>query len=719
MIFMKHIFKLVAAGCFLAIFNLSGASPDLEMLRKKVIAELMKPDVNESRVRSLMSSIEANGAWPDINYIDVSRTGFQNGEHLSNIVTMSRAYKKQGSKLKGNKQLRTMINASLNYWLDHDFICDNWWWNQIGTPNEFVRILLIMDTDLSPDQITRSLPIATRANLSASGARPSGDRIKIAGILAKNALFQRNDSLFDAVIKVIEGEIKFANGPGLQYDLSFQHRPDKVTSTLSYGTDYAEAFAEWADFVAGTKYAFSERSLNLLVDYYLDGICQTMVYGKYPDPGSKNRGITRVGSLNQAEVIAPERLLKATSYRKADLERIINIRNGTVKPDLTRSWFFWASEYFSCQRPEYFTSVRMYSSRNHNMEMPYNSEGLMNHHYADGSNFISRTGTEYYDIFPVFDWQKIPGTTVVQKPALPSENAIQKKGLTEFVGGVTDGTFGAAVFDFKSVHDTLEAKKAWFFFDKYYVCLGTGIASASRWPVATTLNQSLLKGNVISMSADKQAVIGKGERVLENVKWVLHDSIGYFFPEPVKLRLSNQTARGSWFKINKQSDSPKDEISKDVFKLWLDHGNKPKNESYQYIVMPAVSAEDMMKVSAEADFEVISNTADLQAVKNLTMNMVEAIFYKSGEIQLTPVIKVGIDSPGLVMVSSEGQSLKSISVSDPSRSLKRIHLTCSSRIDKMGTDFNAVWNEQKKITEISIDLPQGVYAGGSVTINLK
>ena len=44
---MKHIFKLIALVCFLSVFNVGGASPDLEMLRKKVIAEIMQPDVNE------------------------------------------------------------------------------------------------------------------------------------------------------------------------------------------------------------------------------------------------------------------------------------------------------------------------------------------------------------------------------------------------------------------------------------------------------------------------------------------------------------------------------------------------------------------------------------------------------------------------------------------------------------------------------------------------
>jgi chondroitin AC lyase len=41
-----------------------------------------------------------------------------------------------------------------------------------------------------------------------------------------------------------------------------------------------------------------------------------------------------------------------------------------------------------------------------------------------------------------------PGTTVVQKPVLPHWNQIVKKGLSEFVGGVSNGSYGAATFDF-------------------------------------------------------------------------------------------------------------------------------------------------------------------------------------------------------------------------------------------------------------------------------
>lgn len=716
--YLKHCF-FILLGFFL-VQNFTWAKPadELEILRQKFRDEQLTQAVSEDRVMKLLSTLKLDGTWPDIDYKDVSRTGFQHGQHLSNMVEMARAYEKKGSKLKGNKNLKRAINLSLDYWLANDFICENWWWNQIGTPNALVSFLLMMDKDLTPVQIEKTLAIVGRANMNASGARPSGDRIKIAGILAKASLYSRNKQVFDETIRIIEGEIKFSTERGMQYDYSFHHREDWVNNTLSYGTGYADAFAEWAANVAGTRYQFSEKSMHHLIDYYLDGICKQMVFGKQTDPGVMNRDITRGGESHIWGTATPERLLQAASgYRKAELEDIIKIRKGEARPGLSYAKFFWNTEHFVIQRPDYFTSVRMFSTRNRNMEEPYNGEGLMNHHRADGTNYISRTGKEYSDIAPVNDWQKIPGATVVQKAALPSENEIQKDGLTDFVGAVTDGMYGAVAFDFRSPHDPLVAKKSWFFFDNEYVCLGAGITASTSNPVATTLNQSWLNGGVTVMNGEKQAM-SKGERSLENVKWVYHDGIGYLFLNPARVMLSNQLASGSWFKVNRQSDSPRDEIRGDVFKLWIDHGKRPRNASYEYIVLPSTGEAELAAKASNCPVEIIANTVHMQAVRHNGLNISEAVFYKAGELQVTGDIKVGIDSPGVILVKTDGRNISSVSVADPSRKLNRIHLTVNRKITATGDHFKANWDEAKGTSEITIDLPQSAYAGKSVTVNL-
>jgi chondroitin AC lyase len=705
---------LVSAGLKASV---PSPNSDLELLRKKVIAEVMSPSVDEASVKAIVAALRPDGTWPGINYKDVSNTGFQHRIHLDNMVEMSRAYEKKGTRLKGDPKLKKAIYSSLNYWLANDFICDNWWWNQIGTPNALISLLLIMDTDLTKEQIAKTLPMVGRAHLTATGARPSGDRIKIAGILAKTLLFKHDEGQFNEVIKVIEGEIKFATGRGMQYDYSFHHREDRVNNTISYGTGYADAFAEWAELVSGTKYKFSDPAIHQLTDYYLDGICKMLVYGKYPDTGAKNRDITRFDSEKGFGTATPERLLKASDYRKKELEDIIKIRSGEAVIPISFSTFFWQSEHFTFQRPDFFTSVRMYSTRDYNMESPYNGEGLMNHHRGDGTNYISRTGKEYFDLAPMNDWQKIPGTTVVQKPSLPSEKEIQKRGLTEFVGAATDGKYGVVAFDFKSPHDPLEAKKSWFFFDHQYVCLGAGISAATSLSVATTLNQCLLQSYVVVMSDNKKAVIDRGERKLSNVSWVLHDSIGYFFPKPTEVNLMNQAQSGSWYKVNHQSDSPKDEISKEVFKLWINHGPRPQNADYEYIVIPSTTEKEMENQPGR-EIKILSNTPEMQAVGHTGLNIFQVIFYTSGEIQVSDNLKVGMDSPGVVMVKTNGAAVTAITVADPTRKLGKIHLSVTGKIDKNGENFKCVWNADKKVSEIAIDLPQTVYAGKSVTIQL-
>ncbi|MBX2843834.1 MAG: chondroitin lyase [Flammeovirgaceae bacterium] len=700
---------------FLLFTHIAFSKSDIEIVRQRVIEETLRITVEDQTVKQIFTDLSEDGSWNYVNYTDVSRTGFENRIHLSNMVLMARAYKSKKSSFHKNKKLKFAIESSLNFWVERDFICDNWWHNQIGTPTNLVTLLLIMDGDLPKDLVEKTQPIIGRAHLNASGARPSGDRIKIAGILAKNLLYNKDEVQFDDVIKVIEGEIKFATGRGMQYDFSFHHRVDRVNNTLSYGTGYAYAFAEWAAYVAGTKYAFADEKINHLTDYYLDGICKHMIFGKFPDPNAKNRSISREGTLKPQNAATAIKLQKSSGYRKEEIKEIIAICREDKKATTSHATFFWQSEHFTFQRPEFFTSVRMYSTRNDNMEVPYNGEGLYNHYRGDGVNHISISGKELYDIWPVYDWQKIPGTTILQKPELIPEKDIQKDGLTDFVGAVTDGQYGAVAFDFISPHDPVKARKSWFFFDDIYVCLGAGITTKTKSTVATTLNQSLLNGEVLVWENEEKHSVKKGEYQMEEITKVYHDGVGYIFPKPTAINLKNDEATGSWFKINRQSDSPKAEVKLDVFKLWLDHGSWSKESIYQYYVVPATSAE-ALENHPENDVEILVNLKDLQAVKHKGLNLYQVVFYKGGQIQLNENLNLTCDGPGILMLKVKGNEVKEITVSDPNRELSNLHFSLTAKLESKDENMQIIWNEKSKKSNISVLLPKGIYAGKSVSL---
>lgn len=304
----------------------------------------------------------------------------------------------------------------------------------------------------------------------------------------------------------------------------------------------------------------------------------------------------------------------------------------------------------------------------------------------------------------------------MQKPALPGPEEIQKEGLTDFVGAVNDALYGAVVFDFKSPHDMLEAKKSWFFFDEEYVCLGVNIKSKPDLPVATTINQALMMSEVSMMQNGTKKVVPHGSQAIENVKWVYHDKIGYIFPEPTTINLSNQTETGRWSDITDQKNISKELVSEEVFKLWFNHGNKPNGASYQYIVVPNVS-EEQLAINPNRYVEILANTADLQAVKHHKLGMVQLAFYKSGAIEIAKNTKVSMDSQGMAMLKMEGNKITELTVSDPSRKLNRIGVTLSGIYQTKTKGCLALPNRQQNSTLLIVDLPQGVYAGKSV--NLK
>ena len=716
------IFIPVVAAVLLASSNYAEAE-DFEIIKGRIVTELMKTPLDDQGVEEILGRMAPDGSFLDINYEDLSRTaGFPHRRHTSDLVYLAKAYKDKNSKFHQSKQLKEKIITSLEYWVTQDFFGDNWHDNQISTPTNLVNLMLAIGEELPQDLVNRAQPIIGRANMDASGARPSGDRIVISGILAKNMLFMDDRMGFDQIINLIAGEVKFSTGErGIQHDFSFHHREDRVNNTTSYGYGkYANAFGEWSYYVANTKYAFPIERINLLVDYYLDGIYKQMVYGIYTDVSVKNRSISQKASFQPHGVVEIERLLMSTDHRKDELEEIMKLRKGEASPSQAFSKFFWQTEHFVFQRPGFYTTVRMFSTRNRNMEMPYNGPGKTTHHRADGTNYLMLKGDEYHNIWPVYDWQKISGTTILQKPKLHGIDSIQLDGLTDFVGAVTDGLYGAVAFDFKSPHDHLEAKKSWFFFDEEYVCLGADIKSPSNLPVATTVNQVLMQSDVTVEQEGMVKKMPRGNQQLNEVKWVYQDKVGYIFPEPTSIHLSNQEEKGRWSDITDQKNISQEIVSLDVFKLWFDHGSRPTKGSYEYIVVPGVSEEELTASSGKnREIDIIANTADVQAVKHNNLGICQSAFYRAGEIAISNGLTVGMDSQGMAMFKIQGDRVAELTVSDPSRKLNRLIVTVSGIYESQGDHFITHPDIDKGVTLILIDLPKGVYAGKSITLKLN
>lgn len=691
----------------------------MKVIQARYLSDLLNKPAEFDEATQLAASLNGDGSWADINYENLSSTGYDNARHLKNLRVLALAYRTAAPNNPHRGFYKAAAFESLDYWLKHDYIAKNWWHNDIGNPALLVDIVLLLDTELSPVQRGNALRMASRADLNSVGARPGGDLVQLAQIMAKWAVLTQDSRALTKAASSISSEVHLAVGRGMQYDQSFQHRVDRVIQTTGYGKGFAQSVATFAAHAADTIFELHENKLEMLIDEELDGTRWILAFGKRPSPASMNRDLSRPSGLSEWSASTPAMLMAASDYRHAELQNLVNVRLDKAQPAWSGNRYFWRSAYMAHQRPNYHAAVRMFSSRNANTEGPINAEGLKNHHLADGSCFITRTGQEFEGIAPFMDWQKIPGTTVLQKKMIPRAGKIARMGVTAFEGGVTDGQYGAAAIDFVSPIDPVAARKAWFFFDKQIVALGSAIQSASAmivpdkskddqdtdqepsqdgasdedaFHVVSTLNQTRLQGDVIVRYDDKITLLPPGIRKMDNVQWVHHDQMGYVFNKPQTAHVRNLVGTGNWRQINKQPWATSDTVKGDLFALWVDHGRSPAQASYAYTIYPDTQLADMQALADAPAFKILANEPAIQAVMLNDPAVLQVVFYEPGELEFNLKtsqsenasnnktddktsaslrVLVRAKSPCMLMIKQQGQDLV-FTASDPTQTLRTL-----------------------------------------------
>lgn len=467
-----------------------------------------------------------------------------------------------------------------------------------------------------------------------------------------------------------------------------------------YGTVFLNGVFKVANYVSGTPYAMSADKVALLSKFLKDTYLQT-IRGQYADFSVGGRGLSRTNALDMASV---KKLLlvatavdpkNATEWDNASA-RIGGKEAPSYKVTKAHNQYF-SSDYTLHTRPAYSFNVRMASTRTIRCESG-NKENLLGRYISNGATNIQLSGGEYYNIMPIWEWDKIPGITSRDYV----EDKIETKswgelGLNDFAGGVSDGIYGANGYMLN--FDNLQAKKAWFFFDNEIVCLGTDIKSDEPEHITTTINQCWLKGDTESSLDDK--LIAKDQMITRSEKsdvWFLHDNMGYYFPKGGNITLSTAVQKGDWYHIN--NSTSKNEISGNVFKLWLDHGAKPQNADYAYIVLPGVKSAKEMKKFKGNDLQILANSSAMQAVYHKVLDMLQVVFYEAGFVTVASTI-VKVDKPCILMIKNlNGQRI--ISMADPLYKEKTAKLTLT--------------NANKEITELNVDFPQNEYTGATVEV---
>ncbi len=702
----KH--RILTASCILAVSlfaassqtDSSGANSlarDLALIKKRVLAPYRNDAVNTRTVTQLLTTLSSQGSWPDIDYKNKRRSSWLTRRHLSQVSTLVKAYAQKDSALYGDAKLKKAIDRSLDFWLRNDFRNPNWWHNVIGVPQTLAPILLLLDKELSDLQKQKGIEILKRSKLGMTGQ----NLIWVAGITVMRGVLQNDPDVIHKAFERIKKEIRCSRGEGIQHDFSFhQHGP--CLYNHGYGAGFAVDCPRLAAIVSGTQFAFPQEKIDLLASYILDG-SQWLARGETEDYGADGREIARRGQTARYLQSAAHHLLQLPTGRDHELKELAGRIKGTSRTHLEGNRHFWCSDIMVHHRQHYYTSARMYSDRLVNTDMPCNGEAMKNHYIADGCNYLLRTGREYNDIFPVWDWEKIPGTTVESKGAF--SGSPRRKGESSFAGGVSDGRYGAAAFILK--RKELSAHKSWFFFDDAYLCLGSGITSATGNPVFTTVNQCRLEGDVQVFRTSTKDTLTRGAHRFTDLAAAWHDRVGYIFLNKIPAAIKNTAHEGSWKTIN--TAYPATTITHDIFTLWIDHGASPRAARYAYLVAPGIGQQEVAGRLRRPGLQILENSTDLQAVYHHKLGLLQAAFYSKGSVRLPSGLTITSHQDCLFMLERKGASLAA-AASDPRQRKESITITLEGRYRGKGCSIPSRTNT----TEIRFTLPRGGMTGRTV-----
>ncbi|MDR1022796.1 MAG: glycoside hydrolase family 88 protein [Prevotellaceae bacterium] len=644
-------------------------------------------DTLNAEAAALLSTLRADGSWADIPYTSTAQTDWPPINHLDRLKKLALAYTLSTSSYFESGDLHAKISAALNYWHTQDPRSTNWYMQQIGCPQRVGVILILMRAGHTPlpDELESKMTQRMKdigGRPDQSGSQGTGaNKIDIATHWVYRACLTKNEEDLDFGAQQVYYPIELTTATeGLQHDLSImQHGPQFYTG--GYGSSFAGNVVNMAVYLRETPYAISGEKLSILTRFVRESYMR-IIRGKYFLYNVLGRGLARPGALEQsslADLFGKTKFLdpdNAALYDSA-VARLRGTQHGGYGLEKKHTHFFRA-DYTLYTAPDYTFDVRMASSRTYRNENG-NGENLKGYFLAEGATAIAVDGDEYVDIFPVWEWTKIPGITAPQKATIPKPGEWGTPGTSLFAGGVSDGVYGASAYALndQSYSINTAAKKAWFFLGKEVVCLGAGIQSSAAEPVNTTVNQCLLKGDVtVSFNGSESIAAPESSHAYSSAGWIHHNKVGYIFPQEGDLKMETKSQSGNWNAISTPYSS--DNVTKSVFKLWFDHGVKPSGASYAYIVVPGVDLSAMRSYSA-SDVEILANTDSVQAVRHKTLGVVQAIFYRAASLA-GGSFTLRTDKACAVMLKDIVSASVKVHVADPSQTVSTLKLRFTSPV---------------------------------------
>jgi chondroitin AC lyase len=597
---------------------------------------------------SLIKTITPSGNWPDINYLDKTDSRWQPAEHWFRLVKLSVDYKNEKSGYYKNCLLKNAILNGIRYWIREKPKANNYWWDVIGVPGYLGSVLILMEDELDEFTLKGGVELlmlgVKPAYYDYHGKATGQNLLWIATAHLYAACLTNDQSGLERVFASVADEIVITEKEGIQPDYSFyQHGPQNYA--LGYGKGFSNTAVRFIYLANQTSFQFSQDKINIISHYILDGQ-QWMTRNGFLEYSAMGREISRQ-KIDKGNMLVSLRWMKEVDTLRANefYAYYQRLSESNTSNPLIGNKYFWRSDLMVHQRPHYYFSLKNTSSRILSSESG-NGENIKGYFQGHGTYYLVRNGNEYKNIFPLWNWRKIPGVLVPQVTApLPLFNWGEgARGNTSFVYGISDSMYGCFGSDYNK--DGVTARRSWFLFDKEIVCLLNNVKGDSLYQ---SINQSLSKGEMWM----KRRRIDK-----RPITMVHHDSTGYVIdPNSYKVLLEQEQKSGSWKEINLAASA--DLQAAEVFTLGIDLVDVEPGASFWYAIIPGISLSHFKRYRQPSHFAILQNNDQVQAVYQKDIQQVQAVFF-TGASLLLPWNKKRIlmKKPGLLLIKKTNNQLQ-------------------------------------------------------------
>ncbi len=607
---------------------------------------------DKADVKHLMNTLNSNGQWGDIDYNDAERAEWKPWSHLKRLRSLAVEWANEKSEYYHNNEVRKKIDDALNHWLQKRYKNSNWWHNQIGIPQCMRDIIILLRNDLKADQLKQSLEIMNQLNVLPSGY--GANLIWSADLGLHYGALTNNITLMDSCIKKLVNEVAITEAEGIQPDYSF-HQHGKRLQMYQYGAAYFVEGARIAWEVRNTQWAYPKEKVDIYAGFALNG-WQWMARGINTVPGTIDRSASRIDALHSADIRKLLPFLCELSPDNADaFRKVLAIQNGNGSLNGYR--YYPRSDFDAYHQKDFSFFVKTISTRTLATES-INNENLEGKLLNSGDAYIIRTGDEYFNMMPVWNWEKLPGIT-----AFAGADKINRK---PFVGSVSNESSGMCVMDYvmatKDEKQTLSTKKSWISHNGLVIALIAGIETNNiNSETYTVLDQCRLNGNVAMNSVGN--ILDAGTRKMSSVQWLHHNGVGYIPLQPSSFEIKNDTVSGSWNAIN-LSISPKKIIDK-VFMPVMMHSN---NEASGFVYV-CTTPKGTKKLAGRPLWTILKNDRTCQAVQFKDGTLMAA-FYNEGELTANKNQTLRVSKNCVVMIDKADK----IYVSNPMHAVENISI---------------------------------------------